>query len=249
MVSACCVVINAFSVGRSASIAAVRESCCSLCRCTLSNARTDSWVPSRTCCSVSTLTVWRIMSKTPPVRPKMVSSVAKNSCVRSRKCVISRPGFLLLRLPVIRQISRDKLVSRAVNGQEIARVRRIRFQLLPQTQNVIVHRARGGVILIAPDLVQELVARKHSSRRSREKLQQLELLRRQRHFLSALHRLHAGEVHARIAKGEHLMTNVLRRNALDALALWGAAPHCSTHARQQFPRTEWLGHVVVGPKL
>ncbi len=42
-------------------------------------------MPSRTCRSVSTLTVCRMISSSAPVKPQMISSVAMKSCVRSRK--------------------------------------------------------------------------------------------------------------------------------------------------------------------
>ena len=80
------VVIKLFSGGRSAIIAALPESWRSRWCCTPSNARIESSVPSRTCRSVSTITVCRMMSNKPPVKAQIVSSVARNSCVRRRRC-------------------------------------------------------------------------------------------------------------------------------------------------------------------
>jgi hypothetical protein len=49
--------------------------------------------------------------------------------------------------------SRHKLVTHAVNCSEVYRIPRVFLQLLPQLQNVIVNRAGGRIVLVAPDFI------------------------------------------------------------------------------------------------
>ena len=51
-----------------------------------------------------------------------------------------------------------------MDRSEVYRIGRIFLQLLSQLQNVIVHGARGRIILIAPDFIQQFVAGNYSLR-------------------------------------------------------------------------------------
>src|SRR5579883_581452 len=92
MVSACSVVMSAFRVGNSASIAVLRESCRSRCFCVASKARTEALIPSVSCWLISERTVYRRISRIAPIRTEVTRSVAPNSCVRRRSRIIKPPG-------------------------------------------------------------------------------------------------------------------------------------------------------------
>src|SRR4029077_8861988 len=96
-----------------------------------------------------------------PVKPQIINSVATKSCVRSRKWVISVPWFherSASGFAVYLGIPGNKFIPGAVDGEEKSRICGVRLKFLPQAQNVIVHRARGRIVLVAPDFAQELVA-------------------------------------------------------------------------------------------
>jgi len=47
----------------------------------------------------------------------------------------------------------DKFVSGAMNRQKKSRIRRIGFEVLPQTKHMVVNGPAGWIILVAPNLV------------------------------------------------------------------------------------------------
>ena len=57
--------------------------------------------------------------------------------------------------------SAHEFVAHPVHGAEVYRTGWIAFQFLPKLQNMIVNRASGGIILVSPDLVEQLVAADH----------------------------------------------------------------------------------------
>ena len=63
-----------------------------------------------------------------------------------------RPSFL----PALRQANpfRHELIPRPMHGQKIQGPRRIRFQLMSQTHDVVVHRSRRWIPLVSPELLQ-----------------------------------------------------------------------------------------------
>ena len=60
-----------------------------------------------------------------------------------------------------------------MKGQEVARIGGIRFQFLAQPENMIVHGARGRIILVAPYFVEQFVSRKNPTGRRGKELQEL----------------------------------------------------------------------------
>src|SRR5688572_22081299 len=72
-----------------------------------------------------------------------------------------------------------ELVAETVNGEDVLRMPGIVFELLPEPRHVHVHRPRGGHGVVAPDLIQQLVARQGGSAVLEKVAQQLELERRQ----------------------------------------------------------------------
>ena len=60
-------------------------------------------------------------------------------------------------------------------------IRRIGLQLLAELQDMIVNRARGRIILIAPDFIQQFIARDDTLGILHKELQGLEFLRGERY--------------------------------------------------------------------
>ena len=42
-----------------------------------------------------------------------------------------------------------------MNGEKVAGIGGVRLELLPEAENVIVHGASGGIVLVAPDFVEK----------------------------------------------------------------------------------------------
>src|SRR5277367_6130827 len=101
------------------------------------------------------------MKSRAPVSAQMIRKVATRSCVRN----LRRPIQVLALFPRNRnKVSGQELVAGAVHGQEISRIAGVGLELLPQAQNVIVHRASRWIVLISPYCVQKLFARNSFSR-------------------------------------------------------------------------------------
>src|SRR6266849_6226522 len=111
-----------------------------------------------------------MMSKSAPVKPQMVSSVATNNWVRRRRWVMASRR-LSLRFCAGR--AGHKFVAGSVNGQEVARIGGVRLQFLAEAEDVVVHRASRWAILVAPHFVEQFVAGKHPSGRSGKEFQEL----------------------------------------------------------------------------
>src|SRR5215469_9757429 len=95
------------------------------------------------------------------------------------------PAMLAIESWILFQIgaSRDivfragcEFVADAMNRQEVHRTSRQLFELLPQSQDVIVHRACCWIMLITPYLVKNLVAGENTLGMLNHKLQELEFL-------------------------------------------------------------------------
>src|SRR5277367_6844708 len=106
--------------------------------------------------------MWRTMNSSEPSNAQMIARVAKSSCVRSRRRAMNlRTGLLFAGE---RQIARSEFIPCAVHGQKVARIGRLGFELLTQAEHVIVDRASGGIVLVSPYLVQQLLSRNHPIR-------------------------------------------------------------------------------------
>src|ERR1700690_2236272 len=142
--------MSAFRLGRSAislaerartasrSFWALRKVSTELARSLLRSRRT--WFSTVRC----------TISRETAVNPAEVSSMAIRNLVRNRTrpIAISSP----LRLP-------DELVARAVDSTEMYWIGGVFFQFLPQAQNVGIDRARGRIIGVAPQFIQQFGAR------------------------------------------------------------------------------------------
>ena len=72
-----------------------------------------------------------------------------------------------------------ELVAHAVDGEDVLRMARIWLDLLPQPGDVDVDGARRRHRVVAPDFVEQLVARQRGAAVLDEVAQQLELARRE----------------------------------------------------------------------
>src|SRR5688500_13849817 len=72
-----------------------------------------------------------------------------------------------------------ELVAEAVHGENVLRMARVGLDLLPKPGDVDVDRARRGHGVVAPDFVEQLVARQRRAAVLDEVAQQLEFTRRQ----------------------------------------------------------------------
>src|ERR1700738_2233044 len=136
--------------------------------------------------------------------------------------------------------SADKCVADTVHGAEVDGLRRIYLQLLPQLQNLVVHRSRGGIRGVAPDIVQQLFACNHSLGVIDKVSEQFDLVRSEDNRDSFLEELHRGEVRGDIAEC-NLIASV--GSGLLCAADGGLDP------RRQFARAERLGDVIIRAKL
>ena len=80
----------------------------------------------------------------------------------------------------------QKLVSGAVDGDDVSRRARIVFDLLPQLGNVRIHSAAEGKAVVAPHSVEQLAARDCLSPASAEILEDFVLARREVDGLAGL---------------------------------------------------------------
>src|SRR4029079_8913821 len=77
--------------------------------------------------------------------------------------------------------SADELVAEPAHGEEMLRLLRVPFDLLPNLLNVIVEDIRVADVVVSPDRLDQELACEEPSGRPQEGLQQLELLRREGH--------------------------------------------------------------------
>src|ERR1700730_7428014 len=89
----------------------------------------------------------------------------------------------------------DKLITVSAHGEEMPRALCILFQLLPQKSNVHVDGARQHSTFIAPNVSQQLIARKRSAALFDEVAQQLKLSRRELNRPARTKHFGAAKVH------------------------------------------------------
>src|SRR5579872_6413589 len=236
------VVINALRSGKSASRAfsrsrAVIRSACKLPKVVIERVRSANTVEVRTrsrrCRTVSRLT---------KVDVAMIAAIAEISSTRVRMprfsgCwrVIDLEGRGSLSEAFA---SRDKFVSCTVNRQQVAWVRWIRLQLLPQFQYLVVYSTGRGVAVVAPHLIQQFFPAQNAFGMLGEEFQQPELVgcQRNRHIASACRHL----LKIQLAASESIGRGRSR---------FAPAPDGGLHTRHQFARTERFGHIVIGTEF
>src|SRR5262245_53562830 len=75
-----------------------------------------------------------------------------------------------------RALSPHELVAFAIHREDVPRIRRIGLELLPQPQNVVVDGPGRWIVLVAPHLVQQAIARDDPAAIGSEQPQHIELL-------------------------------------------------------------------------
>src|SRR5436305_4568401 len=111
-------------------------------------------------------------------------------------------------------------------------------ELAPQLAHVDVHRARVAGERVAPDALEQLVARQHEAAVVEQLPEEVELLRRELDLLVADVHLAAAGVDQQVAVAE--------RRALEILAVGRRAAQHRLDARDELAWIERLGQVVVG---
>ena len=71
-----------------------------------------------------------------------------------------------------------------MHGQDEARFFRFGFHFLPQSNNVRIHRARGGETVVAPHIFQQAIAAQGFARMAKKIFKQLEFLGGKIEFLA-----------------------------------------------------------------
>ena len=113
----------------------------------------------------------------------------------------------------VRLILPNELVSRAMNREDVLGGVRRFLDLLPQLGDKVVDRARGGEFLVAPDLVEDLLAGHHLSGVLDEVAEQVELAGRELNALLAAPRLVQLEVDLDVPDADRVGGRLLRATA------------------------------------
>jgi hypothetical protein len=112
------------------------------------------------------------------------------------------------------------------------------LQFLAELENVVVDGARRRIILITPYFGQQFVAADLSIGILHQKLKRFEFLGGQKHGLPIAFDFHFLEVDGNVVKADYLL-----------IGSAGGVAKRGPHTGQQFPGTEWLGHIVIGAQL
>src|SRR5262245_7364289 len=111
-------------------------------------------------------------------------------------CFMSSLASCVLRLPCC---STHELVARAVHGEDVLRLVRRRLDLLPQLRDEVVDGPRGRGFLVAPDLIEDLLAG-HDLAGVRDEIpQEVEFARREVDALAGALRLVRPEIDVDVA--------------------------------------------------
>src|SRR5689334_9428458 len=125
-----------------------------------------------------------------------------------------------------------------MNGEEVGGICRFLLELLSKLKDVIIHRARTRVILIAPDFIQKFVTRYDAFSILNHEFQDFKLLCRHRDGLAGAGELHAREVYADLIERKALLVGHTR-----------GTPQRGAGSRKKFARRKRLGNVIVSSKF
>src|SRR3974390_3559294 len=92
-----------------------------------------------------------------------------------------------------------------MHGHQEAGSSRIGFEFLAKAKDMVINGASGRIILITPNLVEQLFARDDSTSGRSEIFQELEFLCRKRDESTGMGGFHTGEINARVAKNENFV--------------------------------------------
>src|SRR4051794_25927762 len=135
--------------------------------------------------------------------------------------------------PRVLRRSTYESITGSVHGEKVLRLLGIGFQLLAQAHEMRVHRARGRIVVITPDLFQQPIAAENFSGVADEVLEQLKLLRRDVDGLAGFENATALQIDLDVGKG--VLVHVLGDDR--------RAPQNGLHARQQLANRERLSDV------
>src|SRR4051794_30479482 len=169
-----------------------------------------------------------------PTAAAVITKKRTASRLRTLAPIKRSPGRSLVLVP--------EAVSDAAHGEEVFRGSRSPLELLAEMADVDVHGPRISVGGVAPDLLEQHLARLHPPRRSRQRGEDLEL--------------DVGELGPLAPDRHHAPLEVdLQPSRRDGLLAAGpAADHLRTPQRRpdpaaELPDRERFGDVVVGPHL
>lgn len=95
-----------------------------------------------------------------------------------------------------------ELVARTMHDAKMDGSRRVAFEFLTQPQDVIVYRARTGIVFVSPDFIKQLVAGDNPARVLKHVLESLELSGRERDVFAFADNFHRGKIDVNIPKAE-----------------------------------------------
>src|SRR3984957_7143935 len=134
--------------------------------------------------------------------------------------------------------SANKLVSHTVHGAEVYRTGWVSLKFLPELENVVVDGAGGRIMLIAPHLIEQLVAGNDAIGILHQELKRFEFLSGENHGLAVALDFYFLEVRRDAVEIDHV----------DAGGA-GGVPEGDAHSGQEFAGTERLGDVIVGAEF
>src|SRR5580700_1368584 len=97
--------------------------------------------------------------------------------------------------------SADEFVADTMDGEKEARLFGNGFEFLAEANDVGVHRACGGVIVVAPDFIEETVAGERLTGMAEKMFEQLEFLGGKFHGFAGANHLIAAQVHFDVGEG------------------------------------------------
>src|ERR1051326_4789797 len=136
------------------------------------------------------------------------------------------------------QKSANKFITHTMYCSEVYRAGRVFLQFLAEFEDMVVDGAGGRVVLVAPHFVQQLVTADDAICILHQKLECLELLRRQNDWLAVALDFHFLEIHGDVIKAHDLGLGRTHR-----MPQGGATPS------QQLPRAKRFRNVIVGSKF
>src|ERR1700686_3268769 len=141
--------------------------------------------------------------------------------------------------PLRNNTSADKLITRPVHRQNESRLLRLGFNLLPEANDVCVHRTCSGKAIVSPNILEQPVPAQRLSRMNEEVLQEFELLRREIQRMALARYLATPQIHFDLAE----------RILLVGLGSDSCAAQYGLHPREQLTNGKRLGHVIVGAQF
>src|SRR5262249_3020354 len=133
----------------------------------------------------------------------------------------------------------DELVSDAMNGSNMNRPRRIRFELRAKRSDVVIDSPADRICLISPDFVEQLLSGYDLSGPRHEQSKSREFLPCHSHRLSTTSGDIPAEIHLHIAEFQFVWKVRYRLRSAQQ----------RSHPRHELPQRERFRHVVISAKI